>query len=130
MKSVIEGEMENLPLLESLYETYLVDPSALDPQWKIFFEKLVENRSSDLSIPSQGECRLHQLISAFRRKGYQRAKINPLAREAPPEMPSLAYQSYGFTSEDLEKPFATEGLLPEKVSSLSKILAALRTTYC
>ena len=39
----------NAPFIEELYERYLGDPSAVDPEWRTFFEALGEQKSNVLA---------------------------------------------------------------------------------
>ncbi len=129
MKAAPEGEMDNLPLLESLFEQYQKDPKQLDPSWQRYFQSLdVSTSLSVLPTGNSGECRIDLLIAAFRRDGFIMARVNPLSGEEPKEIPSLNYQNYGFT--DLNKVYPTCGLLPEPTAPLSKILVRLKEIYC
>lgn len=132
MKATLDGEMDNLPLLESLYDQYLQNPKQLDPTWQRYFQSL-DNSSPSTYIRSDDEsdeCRIDRLISAYRKDGFIMAHVNPLAKEAPQEIPSLNIASHGFTTQDLDKPFPTCGLLPESHATLSAIVDRLKQIYC
>jgi len=73
--------------------------------------------------------RVDQLIRNFRVRGHIAARIDPLGTQhaEPPECNS-AY--YGFSDEDLDMPFSTEGIPGVDASTLRKILERMRNTYC
>jgi 2-oxoglutarate dehydrogenase E1 component len=73
--------------------------------------------------------RVDQLIRAYRVWGHMVAQVDPLGIPRP-EMPELDPAHYGFTEQDLDRPFSANTILGPNVRTLRDILEAMRTTYC
>lgn len=73
--------------------------------------------------------RVQQLITAFRARGALLAHTDPLDLK-PRSHPELNLDNYGLTIWDLDRPFATMGVLPKPAAPLRDILDKLRDTYC
>ncbi|MGP4849257.1 2-oxoglutarate dehydrogenase E1 subunit family protein, partial [Marinobacter sp. 1Y8] len=98
---------DNANYIEALYEQYLTDPDSVDTDWQTYFEQyksqndaqhnaikdqfllLARNQtankssSTDTDSSSSANCDpkqmgVQQLISAYRRRGHRRAKLDPL----------------------------------------------------
>ncbi|NUQ00442.1 MAG: 2-oxoglutarate dehydrogenase E1 component, partial [Armatimonadetes bacterium] len=122
----------SLAFVEELYEQYLNDPEAVPPTWRGYFEQQVDGHSraalrpswsppSLFNPPSNGHAdgvevadggaalrqhRVDELIRSYRARGHMIAHLDPLQlpRPRPPEL-DPAY--FGFTEEDMDRPFAT-----------------------
>ncbi len=122
----------NLELIDSLYQQFLDDPSKLEPSWRYFFEGWEFGRQN---APVQGgqdicEARVVHMIEAFRKYGHQLASFNPIAAHPPIVPNELGLSALGFKESDLAQTFPTCGFLSEKNVPLSKLIDALKKTYC
>ncbi|MCD8521029.1 MAG: 2-oxoglutarate dehydrogenase E1 component [Saccharospirillaceae bacterium] len=72
-----------------------------------------------------------QLINAYRGRGHQHAKLDPLDLMERQKVPDLDLSFHGLSRADLDTVFKTGSLfIGQDEASLSDILAALETTYC
>ena len=108
----------NSQYLEQLYEDYIKDPSSLKPEWKKYFDS-IQNGQVDIShnsviesfrnlklksssIPTAPNTTsttskssdVQNLINAYRRRGHQVAKIDPLHLRKEITIPDLEPVSY------------------------------------
>ena len=84
-----------------------------------------------LEISSQeGDCRVLNLIEAYRTFGHLLAKTNPIAIHPVAEPPQLQLETFGFSKQDLSAYFPTYGFFAEETAPLLEILLALKATYC
>jgi 2-oxoglutarate dehydrogenase E1 component len=156
----------NATYLEQLYESYLLNPAAVDPQWRDYFDSLPseDQAGSDVShadirnlfrklarhgAPAQPQkvapsapaalnqdqlwkqIRVLQLINAFRFRGHQYARLDPLELEEHPEIPELHLEHYGLSDSDLDIRFDTGSLAGQaSKASLREVIDILTTTYC
>ncbi|UCH54490.1 MAG: 2-oxoglutarate dehydrogenase E1 component [Pseudomonadota bacterium] len=146
----------NAPYLEELFEAYLHDPSAIDPQWRRYFEGLprvngatdtahsvVRAHFRDLARarraveipalgaePAQKQVRVLQLINAYRFRGHQVAKLDPLGLRESEDLAELHLRHHGLTEADLDTVFETGSLAGPKRAPLKDIFDILQQTYC
>lgn len=72
-----------------------------------------------------------QLIHAFRGRGHQHAKLDPLGLMEREQVPDLDLQFHGLSRADLDTVFQTGSLfIGQEEAPLKDIIAALETTYC
>jgi 2-oxoglutarate dehydrogenase E1 component len=144
----------NSDYLDSLYEDYLRDPSAVEAGWRAYFEALPGRGGPDVphaevreqfrrltraaapSAPAPAgydaehgrrQVRVLQLINAYRFRGHQIADLDPLELSEKPEIPELDLRYHGLT--DLDTVFETGSLVGPRRARLADIHAALRQTY-
>ena len=147
---------DNLWFLEELYAAYALNPTAVDPSWRQYFDRLKAaggpsffQAAGASSLPdglfyaasvaatsqNQGSLPADQhavdrLIEAYRREGHQLAQLNPLAEPAAVDLPvALQLASYGLSSKDLTRTFRARGLGPGE-HALSTIISRLTEIYC
>ncbi len=151
----------NAAYVEALYEDYLRDPNAVDGQWRDYFDKLPRvNGHSTRDIPHSqiinqfaqlgrrrltGVCadeslsteyerkQVHvvELIDAYRQRGHQQARLDPIGLLKRESVPDLDLGYYGLTGADLDTIFQTGSLNIGRVeAALSVIIDALEKTYC
>ncbi|MCA9117641.1 MAG: 2-oxoglutarate dehydrogenase E1 component, partial [Planctomycetaceae bacterium] len=73
--------------------------------------------------------RVDQLVRNFRVRGHNAANVDPLQRPRP--WPAeLDASFYGFTKEDLDRPFSTSALGGPSTLTLRQIQKRLKNTYC
>jgi 2-oxoglutarate dehydrogenase E1 component len=144
----------NLSFIEQLFHTYQQDPQQLDPEWRKYFrtEFTKSGQSTDKtprfsprsifdSAPANGSTTTHsdmatkqdrvdQLVRAYRVRGHLIAQVDPLGSTHTRVMPGLKMRHYGFTKEDLHKPFSSRTITGARKRTLAEILLLMRTTYC
>lgn len=147
----------SMAYIEGLYESYLDDPSSVSEEWRSVFDKLpkvdgvvVESRHSDIReefkvlaknkhrIPvvaeSQADARqvkVLQLINAFRFRGHQNAKIDPLEMWNRPRVRDLELSFHDLSEQDFDKEFNVGSFAIGRDSmKLGDLFQALEKTYC
>lgn len=136
--------------IESLYEDFVKDPESVDPELRKFFEgfdfavasgKLASNGNG---LPVAGtapsasapfgaidwkkEVSAYRMVLGYRNKGHLVAKTNPI-RPRKDRGANLDLGFYGFTEEDLDRPFQTGNLIGLGATSLRNILTHLQKSY-
>ena len=76
------------------------------------------------------QANVFRLINAYRVRGHLIADLDPLRMEPPRMYEELDPLSYGFTIWDLDREFATGGILGTETMKLGRILSILRDAYC
>ena len=151
----------NAAYVEELYELYLHDPNAVPEEWRTYFQKLPAEGSTATdvshstirdhfvllaknqrraqpvsagSVSSEHEKKqveVLRLIQAYRMRGHQAAKLDPLGLWQRPAPVDLSINHYGLTNADLETTFRAGDLfIGKEEASLREILDALEKTYC
>ncbi|WP_296218530.1 2-oxoglutarate dehydrogenase E1 component [Pseudomonas sp. UBA2684] len=151
----------NAAYVEELYELYLHDPNAVPEEWRTYFQKLPTDGSAATdvshstvrdhfvllaknqrraqpvsagSVSSEHEKKqveVLRLIQAYRMRGHQAAKLDPLGLWQRPVPADLAINHYGLTDGDLDTTFRTGGLfIGKEEATLREIRDALQQTYC
>ena len=84
------------------------------------------------SLLKQTEDSIHalQLIRAYRARGHQIARIDPLGLHSPEPHPELDPKVYGFKQEDLKREIFLDGVLGLEKANLNHIIQVLKDTYC
>ena len=104
------------------------------------FELLGKKKSRPTPAPGSGGIHLEherkqvkvvQLISSYRFRGHQRAKLDPLKLMVRENVPDLNLQFHGLTNADLETTFQSGPLyLGKQEATLREIVETLEDTYC
>ncbi len=76
------------------------------------------------------QANVFRIINAYRVRGHLIANLDPLRMEPPRMFEELDPLSYGLTIWDLDREFATGGILGSPTMTLGKILSVLRDAYC
>ncbi|MFT4020114.1 MAG: 2-oxoglutarate dehydrogenase E1 component [Acinetobacter sp.] len=142
--------------IEELYEQYLTSPSSVSEDWRQYFDKfpkgdqphgtvreqfLLLGRNSNRvqpvvqsSVSTEHEKRqigVLQLISAYRNRGHQKAKLDPLGLAKREDVPDLELGAHGLTKSDLDTVFNTSNLeIGKDQASLAEIVESLEAIYC
>ena len=105
-----------------------------------YFELLGKKKSRPTPAPGSGGIHLEherkqvkvvQLISSYRFRGHQRAKLDPLKLMVRENVPDLNLQFHGLTNADLETTFQSGPLyLGKQEATLREIVETLENTYC
>lgn len=133
-----------------LYEQYTVNPDAVEPSWRAFFqgfdfglESASDNEAvtqladfsagnQDCSLVSdklQKEFNVLKLIDAYRTRGHLFTKTNPV-RERRVYAPTLALENFGLASSDLDTVFDAAKVLGHEPKPLREIVKHLDNVYC
>lgn len=149
----------NAAYIEDLYEIYLDDPSAVDSHWRTLFDELPvvtqeqeeqphsrvrdhfrslaaeAHRLPGVTTVSSGmdakQVKVLQLINAYRFRGHQHAKLDPLGLWEQPRVSELDPAHHGLTGEDFEREFNTGSYAGGgDMMKLSRLVDSLKRTYC
>jgi len=105
------------------------------------FRRITQNRSGTQLPPSQSassavieherkQVKVLQLINAYRFRGHQQAKLDPLGRKHSQPIEELSLASHDLTDADLQTVFATGSLFGPEEASLQEICEIMSDTYC
>ena len=149
----------NAVYVEALYESYLRDPNAIPAEWRDYFDRLPQVNGTHADIPhstvqehftllgrqkqrppagSSGvsteyerkQVRVIQLVGAYRQRGHQKARLDPLGLQQRERVPDLELSYYGLSEADFDTLFQTGSLLIGKAeATLREIVGALEHTY-
>ncbi|NBV86099.1 MAG: 2-oxoglutarate dehydrogenase E1 component [Verrucomicrobia bacterium] len=141
----------NIGVLETNYERWRQNPTAVDPVWSAFFEgfELGNTSIGSASVPDkskstqngangapiaggfdqQWQAKVDRLVLTYRSLGHLKAHTNPLS-PTPPESPLLALETLGFSQEDLSRDAASLLFRNGQQFKLSSLIAALESIYC
>ena len=129
--------------IESLYNDYAKDPSAVDPELRKFFEgfdfAISKNNGSQAMAAATDktpvsneqlskELAVYSLIQAYRKKGHLVATTNPI-RPRKDRKPELDLSDFGLTEADLSKEFHAGSFISLGKAKLGDIIANLKTIY-
>ena len=125
--------------IADLYDQYLVNPDAVEPSWRSFFQgyDLANEKYSftedevSMEIPQEVRKEFHvvDLINGYRTRGHLFTKTNPV-RERRQYQPNLDIENFGLSKEDLNKEFSAGEVLGLGKTKLSAIIENLKRIYC
>ncbi|MGL9735709.1 MAG: 2-oxoglutarate dehydrogenase E1 component [Symbiopectobacterium sp.] len=147
----------NQSYIEQLYEDFLTDPDSIDLSWRSIFQQLptavvkpdqlhsktrdyfrrlakdASRFSSSVIDPDidAKQVKVLQLINAFRFRGHQQAKLDPidLRPQAPVAELDLAY--HNLTADDLQDTYNVGSFaIGKETMKLGELYDALKRTYC
>ena len=136
----------HIGFIADLYDQYLLNPDAIEPSWRSFFqgydlaneqysfkdyEPSIKNHETIIEIPQEvkKEFLVVDLINGYRTRGHLFTKANPV-RERRQYHPSLAIETFGLSSEDLQKEFSAGEVLGLGKTTLATIIQHLQSIYC
>lgn len=126
----------NAEYIESLYQSYKVDPNSVEFGWQKFFEGFDFGRGSDAAnVVNEApehflkEINVLNLINGYRQRGHLFTKTNPV-RERRKHLPVLSIENFGLAQTDLNVVFNSSIELGIGPAKLSDIVAFLEQTYC
>ena len=151
----------NAAYVEELYELYLHDPNSVSEEWRTYFQKLPtdggvstdvshstvrdqfvllaknQRRAQPVSAGSisteheKKQVEVLRLIQAYRMRGHQASKLDPLGLWVRPMQADLTVHHYGLTDADLDSVFRTGDLnIGKEEATLREIQQSLQDTYC
>jgi 2-oxoglutarate dehydrogenase E1 component len=125
--------------IADLYDKYLVNPDAVEPSWRSFFQGYdlanenysLKDEDAVLEIPQEvkKEFLVVDLINGYRTRGHLFTKTNPV-RERRQYEPNLDIENFGLTQEDLNSEFSAGEIIGIGKAKLSIIITNLKTIYC
>jgi len=125
--------------LAELYDQYLINPDAVEPSWRSFFQGydfatenyLGEQEESSFDVPENvlKEFRVIDLINGYRTRGHLFTKTNPV-RERRKYSPTLALENFGLSENDLDTIFDAGNIIGTGKATLREIIKHLETIYC
>lgn len=126
--------------IEALYQEYLKNPEAGDPEWKKFFEGFdyafgknggaatASSSSTTDADKLNKEFSVYKLIYGYRSRGHLLAATNPI-RPRKDRHAELELSNFGLSDADLNTPFAAGNLIGLKNATLKEIVARLKQIY-
>ncbi len=149
----------NAVFIEELYSRYLKNEADVDENWRSWFESLkngelapdadhleiqqqmksaVMKRRNGAALISGDVLHQHdakqvsvlQLINAYRVKGHQKARLDPLSLSPIPEIKEMTLAGNKLGEEDLDTVFNTGSLFGVEEATLRDIIDRLEKTYC
>jgi 2-oxoglutarate dehydrogenase E1 component len=127
--------------IESLYQEFVRNPEAVDPDLKKFFEGfdfavsagISSNGQSSATAVADGvdwmkEIKVYRLILGYRNKGHLLAKTNPI-RARKDRGANLSLSFFGLSDADLNTVYQAGNLIGLGPTTLSNILAHLERCY-
>jgi 2-oxoglutarate dehydrogenase E1 component len=151
----------NAAYVEAMYEAYLNDPNSVSDDWRSQFDKLPRVGDAEREIPhspvrshflysaknrtraqplvvssvssehEKKQVKVLHLITAYRVRGHQRARLDPLSLMKRKKVPDLDLGHHGLSEADLDTVFQTGSLfIGKEEAKLSEIIEALKQTYC
>jgi len=124
--------------IADLYDNYLVNPDAVEPSWRSFFQGYDlanENYSlkdvDSIEIPEEvhKEFLVVDLINGYRTRGHLFTETNPV-RERRQYQPNLDIENFGLSQSDLDIEFSAGEIIGLGKTTLSKIITKLQRIYC
>ncbi len=123
-----------------LYDQYLLNPDAIEPSWRAFFQgydfgsenadgEVVEGVSTEIPEHLQKEFQVVKLIDGYRMRGHLFTKTNPV-RNRRSYTPTLAIENFGLSSNDLDTLFSAGEILGIGTQPLRNIVTHLDRIYC
>jgi 2-oxoglutarate dehydrogenase E1 component len=142
----------NAPFVEAYYEAWLDDPATVPARWAQEFARLSDgaNETGHLGIKARfrelgrlspagsqnhdaidhKEAGVLNLIKAYRTRGHENAKLNPLGEPHRGPVPDLSLEFNDLQQSDLDLEFDTGTLAAAKRMKLRDIIALCEQVYC
>jgi len=151
-----ELSADSAAYIEELYEQYLSSPTSVGEDWQQYFDKfpkgdqphgnireqfLLLGRNSNRVQPvvqsevstehERRQIGVLQLIAAYRNRGHQKAKLDPLGLAKREDVADLDLAAHGLTKSDLDTVFNAGNLAIGKTeATLGELVNAMEATYC
>jgi 2-oxoglutarate dehydrogenase E1 component len=148
----------SLAFAEGLYIDYLSDPQSVPEDWRHYFETLNGHggpkpatgpsfpkgslfnptsgnghaaRAAAANTPEMSalQHRVDMLVRNYRVRGHRAAHLDPLGLPQP-DWPELDPEYFGFTEEDMARPFSSETVSGVGAMTLGQIVQRMQNTYC
>lgn len=122
---------QNVGYIEDLFQSFLQNPNAIDPDWRMFFEGMEFAKKIGPGSPavSSKEFKVYDLIRAYRAYGHLKANLDPLALRMR-NLPELDLRAHGLDEKDLGASFEIGSVIGLKGAKLKDIIDRLERIYC
>jgi 2-oxoglutarate dehydrogenase E1 component len=143
----------NASLIEAWYEDWLEDESSVPPQWAALFSRLPEGDGpeqgrlaveekfrllgelpgsafTDREDSDRKEAAVVKLITAYRIRGHEAARLNPLGDPHHAPVADLDPAFHGLSDSDLDREFDTGALFAPDRMKLRDIIRLCERVYC
>ncbi|MCW8996879.1 MAG: 2-oxoglutarate dehydrogenase E1 component [Psychromonas sp.] len=147
----------NSTYIETLYESYLQDPLTVDMNWRVLFDALPQvnelpeqahsvireqmkdavkktryaGASQDIVHNDTKQVKVLQLISSYRNRGHEMAKLDPLTLSNPEVIKDLDPFYHDLEGSDLDESFHVGSYAAgHETWVLRDLIASLKRTYC
>ncbi len=149
----------NAAFIEDLYERFLLDPASVDDAWRERFEQLHREAANEVphgpvrenflrlgrergpaapgAAPgalspdaAERQSAVLRLINAYRVRGHQRARLDPLNLRPPEPVPDLSPEFHRLSEADQARVFNTGSLYAPDRMTLGEIIALVEQVYC
>ncbi len=150
----------NAAFIEAIYERYLQDPASIDPAWRDHFDALQSDtprpgadvphepvranfarlaRERRAALPAaaclsplaaEKQAAVLRLINAYRVRGHQHARLDPLELSPREDVPDLAPSFHHLGPADMETVFNTGSLYAPDRMKLADIIDLVQQVYC
>jgi len=147
----------NQSYLDSQFETFLKDPTALPAEWRDYFQELISANSQYMDVSHADvqaffknintkpkshktlsitnaevsvDLLIEKLIFSYRLLGHLQSTINPIYPNDKIPVPELELQFHGLDANHLTQTFNPAGLIGSSNRTLAEIIADLRKIYC
>jgi 2-oxoglutarate dehydrogenase E1 component len=143
----------NASYIEAWYEDWLEDAGSVPYQWARVFTELVNgaapetghlavqekfrqlgrltgNLTADTAISDFKEASVVKLITAYRIRGHEAARLNPLGTPHTDPVPDLDPAFHGLMAADLDREFDTAALFAPDRMKLKDIIRLCENVYC
>lgn len=147
---------QNATYIEELYELYLENSQAVSEEWREFFQSLPKLEGTDVEyrhsvirdefrtlakqparqvVVSGGgdnkQVKVLQLINAYRVRGHQNARLDPLGLWQRDPVRDLQLSHHDLSENDFDREFNVGSFaVQQETMKLGEIYSALKTTYC
>lgn len=160
-RSLSQLSAENAAYVEDMYEQYLTAPQSVSEEWRAYFEKLPAQNGQQQDMPHKNvreqflllarnstrvqpmqassvstehekrQVGVLQLIAAYRNRGHQKAKLDPLKLMEREHVPDLELAAHGLSRADFDTVFQTGNLAIGKAeATLGEMVNAMEAIYC
>ena len=143
----------NAAFVEELYEAWLDDPGSVPDHWRETFSELLDGAEDDtrhrliearfealaeemarggapVAAEDFKQAGVLRMINAYRVRGHQRARLDPLGLSQRPKVPDLDLEFHSLSEADSGTTFHTGSLAAPDRLPLSEIVAICQETYC
>ncbi len=147
---------QNATYIEELYELYLENSQAVSQEWREFFQSLPKLEGTDVEyrhsvirdefktlakqpakqivVSGSGDnkqVKVLQLINAYRFRGHQNARLDPLGLWKRDQVRDLQLSHHDLSENDFDKEFNVGSFaVAQETMKLGDLYKALKTTYC
>ena len=121
---------QNIGYVEDLFQVFLSNPQAVDPEWRMFFEGIeFAKKIGGGGSFSAKEIKVYDLIRAYRKYGHNKATLDPLAN-TPSNYTDLDLKNYGLDDKDLNSSFEVSSFAGMPKAKLKDVIAQMEKVYC